>query len=53
VADAIETADIATIYDNSRRDGPRIVAQLTAGTVIGASAWPAWASTELSRRWPS
>ncbi|OBJ52378.1 zeta toxin family protein [Mycobacterium sp. 1423905.2] len=53
VADAIETADIATIYDNSRLAGPRIVAQLTAGTVIGASAWPAWASTELSRRWPS
>ena len=52
VADAIEIADTATVYDNSRRDGPRIVAQLTAGTVIGAPTWPAWTSQELSRRWP-
>ncbi|MHA7652568.1 hypothetical protein ACX9NE_21025 [Mycobacterium sp. ML4] len=52
VADAIETADTATIYDNSRRDGPRIVAQLTAGTIIGAPTWPRWASEELIRRWP-
>jgi predicted ABC-type ATPase len=52
VADAIEIADTATIYDNSRLDGPRIVAQLTAGTVIGAPTWPAWASEELFRRWP-
>jgi predicted ABC-type ATPase len=52
VADAIEIADIATVYDNSRRDGPRIVAQLTAGTAIGAPRWPAWASEELFRRWP-
>lgn len=52
VADAIEMTDTATIYDNSRRKGPRIVAQLTAGTVIGALAWPSWASEELTRRWP-
>ncbi|WP_322860683.1 zeta toxin family protein [Mycobacterium europaeum] len=52
VADAIEIADTATIYDNSRLDGPRIVAQLTAGTVIGAPTWPAWASEKLFRRWP-
>jgi predicted ABC-type ATPase len=53
VADAIETADIATVYDNSRRDGPRIVAQLTAGTISGAPTWPAWASGELFQRWPA
>ncbi|GFG65296.1 hypothetical protein MKUB_27860 [Mycobacterium kubicae] len=53
VADAVEKCDTATIYDNSRIEGPRIVAQLTAGTVIGAPTWPAWASTELSRRWPA
>lgn len=52
VADAIEMADFATIYDGSRRAGPRIVAQLTAGTVIGAPTWPAWAAEELSRRRP-
>jgi hypothetical protein len=39
-ADAIEITDTATVYDNSRRDRPRIVAQLTAGTVIGAPTWP-------------
>lgn len=52
VADAIEITDTATVYDNSRRKGPRIVAQLTAGTVIGASTLPAWAPEDLSRRWP-
>ncbi|BBX43458.1 AAA family ATPase [Mycobacterium simiae] len=52
VAEAIEIADTATVYDNSRLDGPRIVEQLTAGTVIGAPTWPAWASDELLRRWP-
>lgn len=52
VADAIEIADTATVYDNSRVSGPRIVAQLTAGTVIGAPTWPAWASEELCLRWP-
>lgn len=51
VADAIEIAETATIYDNSRFPGPRIVAQLTAGTVIGAPTWPAWASEKLFRRW--
>lgn len=51
VADAIEIADTATVYDNSRASGPRIVAQLTAGTVIGAPTWPAWASEELCQRW--
>jgi predicted ABC-type ATPase len=52
VANAVEIADTATIYDNSRRAGPRIVAQLTAGTVIGAPTWPAWTPEEISRRWP-
>lgn len=52
VADAIEIADTATVYDNSRLRGPRIIAQLTAGTVIGAPTWPAWASEKLFRRWP-
>src|SRR5262249_6003035 len=50
---AIEITDTATVYDNSRREGPRIVAQMTAGTVIGAPMWPAWVSEELSRRWPA
>jgi predicted ABC-type ATPase len=52
VADAMDIADTATIYDNSRLDGPRIVAQLTSGTINGASTWPVWVSGELFRRWP-
>jgi predicted ABC-type ATPase len=52
VADAMDIADTATIYDNSRLDGPRIVAQLTSGTINGASTWPVWVSEELFRRWP-
>lgn len=47
VASAIEIADTATVYDNSRRDGPRIVAQMTAATVIGAPTWPAWTAEAL------
>lgn len=52
VAGAIDIADTASIYDNSRREGPRIVAQMTTGTVIGAPTWPAWTSEALTRRWP-
>jgi predicted ABC-type ATPase len=53
VANAIEIADIATVYDNSRREGPRIVAQFTAGMVIGAPKWPVWVSEHLFCRWPA
>ena len=53
VAAAIQIADTATVYDNSRREGPRIVAQFTAGTVIGAATWPTWASEHLLHRWPA
>lgn len=53
VAQAMEIADTTTVYDNSRRKGPQIVAQLAAGTLIGAPAWPTWAATDLSRRWPA
>jgi len=53
VADAIAMSDIATVYDNSRPRGPRIVVRLTGGEVVGSSDWPAWAPEELSSRWPS
>lgn len=52
VADAIDVADTATVYDNSRREGPQIVAHMTEGIEIGAVAWPAWTAEALSRRWP-
>jgi predicted ABC-type ATPase len=52
VADGIALSDITTVYDNSRLRGPRIVAQLSGGEVIGAADWPAWAPEILRSRWP-
>src|SRR5262249_23430548 len=53
VATAITRCDSATVYDNSGRKGPRIVAQMSGGHRIGAPSWPAWAPHLLSSRWPA
>jgi len=53
VATAMAMTDTATAYDNSRRKGPRIVARLTAGTVIGSPEWPDWTPAPLRERWPA
>jgi predicted ABC-type ATPase len=53
VVTAMPTVDTATVYDNSRRRGPRIVAQMTAGTMIGSTSWPSWTPTPLTERWPA
>jgi predicted ABC-type ATPase len=42
VATAITRCDSATVYNNTRLKGPRIVAQMNDGYVIGSPAWPAW-----------
>jgi predicted ABC-type ATPase len=52
VAEAIARADSATVYDNSQRAGPRIVAQMSAGLIVGAPSWPAWTPDALKSRWP-
>ena len=52
VVTAITRCDSATVYENSTLKGPRIVAQMSAGHLIGASSWPAWAPHVLSSRWP-
>jgi predicted ABC-type ATPase len=52
VAAAIARSDTATVYDNSRRSGPRIVAQLSGGGIVGQAAWPVWAPEILRSRWP-
>jgi predicted ABC-type ATPase len=52
VATAMTLADNATVYDNSRRKGPRIVAQLSGGVVIGSPSWPDWTPRALRDRWP-
>ncbi|MEB3064795.1 MULTISPECIES: zeta toxin family protein [Mycolicibacter] len=51
VAEAIAMADVATVYDNSRATGPKIVAQFAGGAEIGELAWPAWTPEALTRRW--
>ncbi|MEB3021993.1 zeta toxin family protein [[Mycobacterium] crassicus] len=53
VAEAIGMADVATVYDNSRATGPRIVAQFAGGAEIGQLAWPSWAPEVLTGRWPN
>jgi predicted ABC-type ATPase len=53
VVTAITRCDSATVFDNSARKGPRIVAQMSAGQPVGAPAWPAWAPHVLTSRWPA
>ncbi len=50
LAAAVDVADIATGYDNSRRTGPAIVARFAGGAVIGEANWPSWVPPELSGR---
>ncbi|BBZ76003.1 ATPase [Mycolicibacterium anyangense] len=45
-------ADTATVYDNSRLAGPRVIAQLAGGDLIGAPRWPSWTPQALAARWP-
>jgi predicted ABC-type ATPase len=52
VADAITLADTATVYDNTRRTGPREVAVLSHGFVVGNPSWPDWTPDPLAIRWP-
>jgi predicted ABC-type ATPase len=52
VAEAIARCDSATVYDNSRLQGPRIVAQLSAGEIVGSPSWPTWTPESLASRWP-
>lgn len=49
VVDAIVKADLATVYDNSRLEGPHIIAQFSGGDLVGAVNWPAWTPEVLRR----
>ncbi|MEZ0349670.1 zeta toxin family protein [Mycobacterium sp. pR1184] len=53
VVAAITHCDSATVYDNSALKGPRIVAQMSGGQLVGAPNWPAWAPSALTSRWPA
>lgn len=52
VADAAGRADSATFYDNSGHAGPRIVARVVRGFVVGSTSWPQWTPSALTARWP-
>jgi predicted ABC-type ATPase len=52
VVTAMALADTATVYDNSRRRGPRIVAQLSGGVLVGSPTWPQWTPERLREHWP-
>lgn len=52
VTAAVALSDVATVYDNSRLRGPRIVARLSGGMTIGSPDWPAWTPGTLRSRWP-
>jgi predicted ABC-type ATPase len=53
VAVAAERADAATFYDNSSSRGPRIVARISGGFIVGSPARPSWTPTALTAQWPS
>jgi predicted ABC-type ATPase len=53
VATAITRCDSATVYDNSTRKGPSILAHMSSGHLIGAPTWPAWTPRVLALRWPT
>lgn len=52
VANAIIQSDNATVYDNTGIEGPRIVAKMSGGGIVGSPTWPEWAPEALRPRWP-
>ncbi|WP_445161925.1 zeta toxin family protein [Mycobacterium sp. Dal123C01] len=53
VGTAITRCDSAAVFDNSARKGPRIVAQMSGGQLVGAPMRPTWAPHVLTSRWPA
>lgn len=52
VADGVALADSASVWDNSRADGPELVASFTDGWLVGRATWPTWAPDALVECWP-
>ncbi|WKG00853.1 zeta toxin family protein [Mycolicibacterium sp. HK-90] len=52
VAIAAMRVESATFYDNSTVKGPRIVAQIAGGFVVGSPTWPKWTPAGLISRLP-
>jgi predicted ABC-type ATPase len=53
ITDAVVRCDQASVYDNSAIEGPRIVAQMAHGFIVGSPDWPAWTPKPLAARWPN
>jgi predicted ABC-type ATPase len=51
VASAGEKADSAAFWDNSRLDGPLLVAEIEKGMLLSTPKWPSWTPVALSERW--
>ena len=47
VAQAVALCDIATVYDNSHYNGPRLAAKYQSGLLIGTTHWPIWTPSVL------
>lgn len=47
VAEGIVESDSALIYNNAG-EGPRIIATVVAGQIIGSPTWPTWTPADLS-----
>ena len=52
VVQAIDRADMAVAYDNSRIDGPEEIAMFAGGFPVGPCRWPRWAPRDISSHWP-
>lgn len=52
VAAAIARADAAAVWDNSRHDGPSLIALFAGGLPVGDPRWPTWTPEVLLARWP-
>ncbi|MUL85613.1 MULTISPECIES: zeta toxin family protein [unclassified Mycolicibacterium] len=52
VAIAAMRVDSATFYDNSTVRGPRIVAQIAGGFIVGSPTWPTWTPAALNSHRP-
>lgn len=51
VSQAAARAQSAIFYDNSSIRGPRVVAQLAGGFLVGSPYWPEWTPAALTTRW--
>jgi predicted ABC-type ATPase len=53
VATAITRGDSANVYDDSALEGPRIIADMSGGHLVGAPDWPQRVAHVFASRWPA